>query len=143
MDLMIEAKDKEQAVFELMRTFKLPGFERIRDMIPHDRADESRPPPAKANKGVPAGKKRQKPAKNLKRKRAPDEDPVELNDIGAGAEDQEEVVPAEGREVSEEDYAMGGPDGRVYWPPGREDWLKPMRKGAKSLTVEDFEEGDC
>ncbi|KAL8848903.1 MAG: hypothetical protein Q9198_011168, partial [Flavoplaca austrocitrina] len=24
MDLMIEAKDKEQAVFELMRTFKLP-----------------------------------------------------------------------------------------------------------------------
>ena len=140
MDLMIEAKDKEQAVFELMRTFKLPGFERIRDMIPHDRADESRPPPPK---GAPAGKRKQKPARNLKRKRAPDEEAVELNDVGAGAEDQEVVVPAEGREVSEEDYAMGGPEGRVYWPPGREDWLKPMRKGAKASTAEDFEEDEC
>jgi UV DNA damage endonuclease len=27
MDLMIEAEDKEQAVFELIRTFKLPGFD--------------------------------------------------------------------------------------------------------------------
>ena len=29
MDLMIEAKDKEQAVFELMRNFRLPGFENL------------------------------------------------------------------------------------------------------------------
>lgn len=29
MDLMIEAKDKEQAVFELMRNFKLPGWNRF------------------------------------------------------------------------------------------------------------------
>ncbi|KAK3062448.1 UV-damage endonuclease, partial [Coniosporium uncinatum] len=35
MDLMIEAKDKEQAVFELMRTFKLPGFDTFHDIIPH------------------------------------------------------------------------------------------------------------
>jgi len=34
MDLMIEAKDKEQAVFELMRTFQLPGFEKFNDIIP-------------------------------------------------------------------------------------------------------------
>jgi UV DNA damage endonuclease len=34
MDLMIEAKNKEQAVFELVRTFKLPGFERFNDIIP-------------------------------------------------------------------------------------------------------------
>ena len=34
MDLMIEAKDKEQAVFELVRTFKLPGFEMFNDIIP-------------------------------------------------------------------------------------------------------------
>jgi hypothetical protein len=27
MDLTIKAKDKEQAVFELMRTFKLPGWD--------------------------------------------------------------------------------------------------------------------
>ena len=34
MDLMIEAKDKEQAVFELMRTFKSPGSEKFSDIIP-------------------------------------------------------------------------------------------------------------
>jgi len=33
MDLMIEAKDKEQAVFGLVRTFKLPGFEKFNDII--------------------------------------------------------------------------------------------------------------
>jgi UV DNA damage endonuclease len=134
MDLMIEAKDKEQAVFELMRNFKLPGFERINDMIPNEREDEPRPAPK-----VP--KKKQKPAVNQKRKRAPDEDPIELNDVGAGADDQEQID--KGREVSDKDYGMGGPDGRVYWPPGRDDWLKPMRKGAKSLTTEDFEDEDC
>ncbi|KAG7288432.1 UV-damage endonuclease [Staphylotrichum longicolle] len=131
MDLMIEAKDKEQAVFELMRTFKLPGFERINDMIPHTRDDESRPIPTVA-------KKKQKPAVNLKRKRAPDEDPIELNDVGAGADD-DTLVPA-GRVVSEEETAMGGPDGRVYWPPGNEDWLKPARRGAKPLRTDDWED---
>lgn len=34
MGLVIEAKDKEQAVFELMRTFKLPGFEKFNDITP-------------------------------------------------------------------------------------------------------------
>lgn len=29
MGLMIEAKDEEQAVFKLMKTFKLPGFREI------------------------------------------------------------------------------------------------------------------
>jgi len=133
MDLMIEAKDKEQAVFELLRNFKLPGFERVNDMIPNERVDEPRPAPK-------LSKKKQKPAVNLKRKRAPDEDPIELNDVGAGADDQAQIDT--GREVSDDDYAMGGPEGRVYWPPGREDWLKPMRRGAKPLRTEDFEEGD-
>ena len=32
MDLMIEAKDKEQAVFELMRIYKLEGWEKIGDI---------------------------------------------------------------------------------------------------------------
>ncbi|KAH6611725.1 UV-endonuclease UvdE-domain-containing protein [Chaetomium sp. MPI-SDFR-AT-0129] len=118
-DLMIEAKDKEQAVFELMRTFKLPGFDRINDMIPNQREDEPRP-------AVKPGKK-QKPAGNLKRKRAPDQDAIELNDVGAGAGDQEHADGA--REVSDEDYAMGGPANRVYWPLGREDWLKPAQTG--------------
>jgi UV DNA damage endonuclease len=131
MDLMIEAKDKEQAVFELMRTFKLPGFERINDMIPHERDDEPRPAPK-----VP--KKRQKPAVNLKRKRAPDEDPIELNDVGAGADDKD-YLPT-GRAIAVEDYGMGGPDNRVYWPPGNEDWLKPARRGAKPLRTDDWED---
>jgi UV DNA damage endonuclease len=50
MDLMIEAKDKEQAVFELMRTFKLPGFETFNDILPYARNDENKawkPPKAK------------------------------------------------------------------------------------------------
>ncbi|KAL2196626.1 UV-endonuclease UvdE-domain-containing protein [Corynascus similis CBS 632.67] len=133
MDLMIEAKDKEQAVFELMRNFKLPGFERINDMIPNEREDEPRPPPK-----VP--KRRQKPAVSLKRKRAPDEDPIELNDVGAGADDQVQVDT--GREVSDEDYTMGGPNNRVYWPPGREDWLKPVKRNARPVRVANMEDDD-
>ncbi|RMZ75249.1 hypothetical protein DV738_g5573, partial [Chaetothyriales sp. CBS 135597] len=69
MDLMIEAKDKEQAVFELMRTFKLPGYDLFNDILPHTRSDENR------------------------------------------------------AEVS-----MGGPEGRVYWPPGMEEWLRPKKR---------------
>ncbi|KAI3580893.1 UV-endonuclease UvdE-domain-containing protein [Fusarium oxysporum f. sp. albedinis] len=42
MDLMIEAKDKEQAVFELMRTFKLPGWDTFNNIVPYERPDESR-----------------------------------------------------------------------------------------------------
>ena len=41
MDLMVEAKDKEQAVFELMRKFELPGYKKIGDVIPHERDDEN------------------------------------------------------------------------------------------------------
>ncbi|KAK4153635.1 UV-endonuclease UvdE-domain-containing protein [Chaetomidium leptoderma] len=131
MDLMIEAKDKEQALFELMRTFKLPGFELANDVIPHEREDEPRPAPA-------VSKKKQKAAASLKRKRAPDEDPIELNDVGAGADDQEQVVT--GREVSDQDYAMGGPNGRVYWPPGNDHWLKPMRKGGAAPLRDELED---
>ncbi|GKT52117.1 V-type ATPase assembly factor PKR1 [Colletotrichum spaethianum] len=42
MDLMIEAKDKEQAVFELMRAFKLPGYNTFNDIVPYERLDELR-----------------------------------------------------------------------------------------------------
>lgn len=73
MDLMIEAKDKEQAIFDLMKTYKLPGFKYINDIIPHVRPDER-----------------------------------------------------SGHDVDE-----GGPDGRVYWPPGMEHWLRPEKKGGK------------
>ncbi|KAL2159040.1 hypothetical protein VTH06DRAFT_2799 [Thermothelomyces fergusii] len=132
MDLMIEAKDKEQAVFELMRTFKLPGFDRVNDMIPNEREDEPRPAPK-----VP--KRKQRAPSKQKRKRVPDEDPAEQNDVGAVAGHREQPVDT-GREVSDEDYAMGGPQGRVYWPPGMEDWLKPARRSARSPLPADVEE---
>ncbi|KAK4185885.1 UV-endonuclease UvdE-domain-containing protein [Podospora australis] len=125
MDLMIEAKDKEQAVFELMRTFKLPGFEKINDVIPHDRPDEARPPPKEP-------KKKAKTGGNQKRKRAPDEKPIELNDVGVGADDQVDMPPPGGREVTYAEFGMGGPDNRVYWPPGMEDWLKPKKRQQKN-----------
>ncbi|KAK0716208.1 UV-endonuclease UvdE-domain-containing protein [Lasiosphaeris hirsuta] len=125
MDLMIEAKDKEQAVFELMRTFKLPGFEKINDVIPHERADESRPAPK-----VP---KKKKNGKNPKRKRVLDEDAMGINDT---VEEDEEEAP-KGSEVSEEDFGMGGPENRVYWPPGMEEWLRPKKREVKKGKVDD------
>lgn len=115
-DLMIEAKDKEQAVFELMRIFKLPGYDRFNDMIPHVRKDENKPfkpPPKKKQKATPKKKK----AAAVK-----DED-----------EDSEEPEPepATPEIVPDEDVGMGGPDGRVYWPPGQEHWLRPVKRVIK------------
>ena len=98
MDLMIEAKDKEQAVFELMRTFKLPGYHTFNDIIPHVRKDD--------NKALTTPKKKSKKAKQ-----------------------EEEEPPL--RVVLEEEIGMGGPEGRVYWPPGMEYWLRPAKKVVK------------
>lgn len=106
MDLMIEAKDKEQAVLELMRTFKLPGFDTFSDIIPHQRDDESKPakpPPKKAKKGKKA----------------------------AEGDDDDAPVGTPAVVVSEEDTGMGGPHGRVYWPPGMEEWLRPPKRVVK------------
>lgn len=104
MDLMIEAKDKEQAVFELMRTFKLPGWNTFNDVIPYERDDESR-------KEVRRKKKRPKKKKK-------------------GEEDDEEEyeIEAPARIVSKEDTSMGGPENRVYWPEGMEEWLRPKKR---------------
>lgn len=41
MDLMIEAKDKEQAVFELCRKYGIGGKGLFNEMIPHTRTDEN------------------------------------------------------------------------------------------------------
>ncbi|KAK1778685.1 UV-endonuclease UvdE-domain-containing protein [Copromyces sp. CBS 386.78] len=127
MDLMIEAKDKEQAVFELMRTFKLPGFEKINDMVPYIREDENRTSP-------PRTEPKKKKASSQKRKRAPDEDPIELDEVGAGADDVYDA-PEGPKEFSEEDRAMGGPLNRVYWPLGCEEWLKPQKREVKKGRV--------
>lgn len=97
MDLMIEAKDKEQAVFELMRTFKLPGHDLVNNIIPYIRTDENKQfkPPQRS------------PKKN-------------------GFVNLEALVPPE-RIFPEEEVGMGGPERRVYWPPGMEEWLRPKK----------------
>jgi UV DNA damage endonuclease len=111
MDLMIEAKDKEQAVFELMRTFKLPGYDTFNDILPHQRQDENKPWKPKPKKAIKRSKKKAD----------------ELDDVDAKIEDVEEeegpppVVP-------DEEVGMGGPESRVYWPPTMEDWLRPPKR---------------
>jgi UV DNA damage endonuclease len=102
MDLMIEAKDKEQAVFELMRTFKLPGYDLLNEMIPHSRADENKP-----------AKRPRKSPKN------------------GGFVDLDAMLPLPAV-IPEQEVSMGGPEGRVYWPPGRESWLRPPKKTART-----------
>ena len=121
-DLMIEAKDKEQAVFELMRTFKLPGFHKINDMIPHERTDETHPAPKIPKKGNrPRGGKR---------KRAPDDDNIDEEGDGVAA-DSGNRLPDKAVEITEDDRGMGGFENRVYWPPGHEHWLKPKKRETK------------
>ncbi|WKT54008.1 UV-endonuclease UvdE [Fusarium oxysporum f. sp. vasinfectum] len=102
MDLMIEAKDKEQAVFELMRTFKLPGWDSFNDILPHEREDEPR---KVVEKKAKKGKKKTKGVKG----------------------DAHDDIEIPERIVSAEDFGMGGPNNRVYWPEGREDWLRPKK----------------
>ncbi|KAK4463009.1 UV-endonuclease UvdE-domain-containing protein [Cladorrhinum samala] len=138
MDLMIEAKDKEQAVFELMRTFKLPGYERINDVIPHERDDESKPPPRIVKK---------KTKKATKRKRtADDDDAVNSAQVGDESDDHEKMPPPPlgGKIVSEEERSMGGRENRVYWHPGMEEWLKPKKREVnmkgKVVSAEDDED---
>ena len=134
MDLMIEAKDKEQAVFELMRKFKISGWEKIQDVIPHVREDENKPKP----------KKRAMKAKEPKRagrawkKKSAEEDEEEEDEEEEDEEEEEveqqiEQEPVLGPEptvqpIGEEEIGMGGVEGRVYWPEGKEDWLSPLKR---------------
>ncbi|KAL9078346.1 MAG: hypothetical protein Q9157_002738 [Trypethelium eluteriae] len=117
MDLMIEAKDKEQAVFELMRTFKLPGYHLFNDIIPHVRKDD--------NKSIKTPAKKKTPKKK--------------NDEGDdGAEIAEDAGPTL---IPEAEVGMGGPDRRVYWPPGMEDWLRPPKRVVKKKDPEKASNG--
>ncbi|KAF9877247.1 uv-endonuclease uve-1 [Colletotrichum karsti] len=113
MDLMIEAKDKEQAVFELMRTFKLPGYDLINDIIPFEREDEVR-----ANKNGSA----KKPKKSKKKVKDEDGDD-EMGEAGP--------IEVEAKSIPPEEFGMGGPSRRVYWPEGMEEWLKPKKREIK------------
>lgn len=113
-DLMIEAKDKEQAVFELMRTFRLPGWDAFNDVIPYEREDENRPAPK-----IPKRKPRKKRGKK-----------------GDGSEAEEDVVVVDEPKilphVPEVALGMGGPENRVYWPIGMEEWLRPRKRETKT-----------
>lgn len=118
MDLMIEAKDKEQAVFELMRIFKLPGFDTFNDIIPYVRGDENK-----------AWKPPKKPKKTAKKKSKAGEDADEDID-DAGVEAQPPPL------IAESEVGMGGAEGRVYWPPGMEEWLRPKKREVKPRDPE-------
>ena len=112
MDLMIEAKDKEQAVFELMKTFKLPGHDTFATIVPHVRRDDNKP--------IKLAKAKS-PKKKAKKTKTEDDDED-------GTEPEKEFVQ---EVIPEEDVGMGGPEGRVYWPPGMEDWLRPVKRVIK------------
>lgn len=118
MDLMIEAKDKEQAVFELMRTFKLPGWYLFNDIIPHVRVDENQP--VKKTRATP------------KKKKAAKVQELDDDEDRAG-EDTVAVATA----IPDEEIGMGGPDRRVYWPPGMEEWLRPVKRVVKKKDPEE------
>lgn len=145
-DLMIEAKDKEQAVFELMRTFRLPGHEKIADMVAHEREDQDRPPPKekKAIKKSLSSKKKKKTTgskdidggggggdmANPTEKK--EEDGVDRADqVGT-----DEPVVDKGLTVTPEEFGMGGVMGRVYWPVGCEEWLAPKKRERKSKNAD-------
>ncbi|CAG8959668.1 hypothetical protein HYFRA_00001572 [Hymenoscyphus fraxineus] len=120
MDVMIEAKDKEQAVFELMRTLKLPGWNTFNNIIPYERADDNRPLPKKAKK------------KKTKKQIA-----AEIEEHGKELSEEEEPTQ---EEVPEADIGMGGPENRVYWPTGMEEWLRPKKREVKKKNGVDEEE---
>ncbi|KAI0017171.1 UV-damage endonuclease [Xylariomycetidae sp. FL0641] len=135
MDLMIEAKDKEQAVFELMRTFKLPGWDSFNDVVPFEREDENRPLPR-----VPKKKTKKKTAGKGRKKRAADEeDGYEGEEKEEEKEEEDEGMKLP-REVPEEERGMGGPENRVYWPVGMEEWLRPKKREVKKKKKADEEE---
>ena len=143
MDLMIEAKDKEQAVFELMRKFKLPGWEKIQDVIPHVREDKNEPGPKR--RVVKAKKLKKGKKAHQKKKRAGGGKEGEMEEFERQVEEEPVLDPEPViQPITEEEIGMGGVEGRVYWPEGKEDWLSPpkrvrIKKGER--TVDGTEKG--
>ncbi|TVY71252.1 UV-damage endonuclease, partial [Lachnellula suecica] len=120
MDLMIEAKDKEQAVFELMRTLKLPGWDTFNNIIPYERYDDNKPLP-----------------KRPKKKKTKKQITAEIEEFGKELSDEEEAAK---ELVPEEEIGMGGKENRVYWPTGMEEWLRPKKREVKKKGGVDDEE---
>lgn len=124
MDLMIEAKDKEQAVFELMRTYRLPGWDLFNDIVPYERDDENRPAP-----------KAKAPKKKRMSKKAAAEAEANADEVEAAEEE-----PPQPTTVPDNEVGMGGPLSRVYWPVGMEEWLRPKKKEVKRKKDKEEEE---
>ncbi|KAI9732348.1 MAG: UV-damage endonuclease [Cirrosporium novae-zelandiae] len=127
MDLMIEAKNKEQAVFELMRNFKLPGYDLFNDIIPHVRSDEN---------------KLWKPSSNKKTKKSKVKklaDVIGEIETAVGVAEQE-VEKGPPPIIPDDEVGMGGPERRVYWPPGMEEWLRPPKRLIKKKEENKEEE---
>ncbi|KAF4634907.1 hypothetical protein G7Y89_g3195 [Cudoniella acicularis] len=101
MDLMIEAKDKEQVCFELMRTFKLPSWDTFNNIIPYERTDDNKPLPKKA-----------------KKKKTKKQIDAEIEEFGKELSEEEEPVK---EQIPEEEIGMGGSENRVYWLIGMEE----------------------
>jgi UV DNA damage endonuclease len=119
MDLMIEAKDKEQAVFELMRTYRLDGWNHFNAVVPYERDDDNRVALLEANK--PKNKKKGK----------------KIKDADNEADEPLEESQPEQKLVPDEELGMGGPLNRVYWPVGMEEWLRPKKREVRKKGVPD------
>jgi UV DNA damage endonuclease len=118
MDLMIEAKDKEQAVFQLMRSYRLPGWDSFNNVVPYERDDENRPPPKVTKKSN--NTKRKNGAKKTKKAGEGETQAVEE------VEEEPEVPKVE--VIPDDEVGMGGPLNRVFWPVGMEEWLRPKKR---------------
>jgi len=110
-NLLVEAKDKEQAVFEPTRTFKLRGWDTLNNIILYERSDD--------NKRLPKKAKKKKTKKQIA---------AEIEEFGKELSEEEEVVK---EEIPEEEIGMGGKENRVYWPVGMEEWLRPKKREIK------------
>jgi UV DNA damage endonuclease len=90
---------------------KLPGWDTFNNVIPYERADDNKPVPKSAKK-----KKTKKQIAN------------EIEGFGKELSDEEEIPKTL---VPEEEIGMGGPENRVYWPQGMEEWLRPKKREIK------------
>jgi len=70
---------------------------------------------------------------------AEDEDRAALDSEDMADEEEAEGKGAKVSGVLAEEFAMGGPLNRVYWPPGREDWLRPPKQALKKGQLDSDE----
>lgn len=109
MDLMIEAKDKEQAVFYLMRKFSLDGAHRFADIAV---AEGNSNGDATLTDGIRV-----------------------VEDKDGKSADFDGIV--QDGDIQETFLDVGGTGRRVYWPEGREDILKVKKVRTKKVKTKE------